>query len=106
MDQLNKMFFDACAAGEFSKVCVYVTKGANVNVKNAEGRSSLMRAAKRGFKEIVIFLIDNGALVDDRDINNKTAIMGAAKKGEFDIVKLLIRTGEMLMLMMIMVEQP
>ena len=31
MDQTNKEFWDAAAAGDFAKVCACVSKGANVN---------------------------------------------------------------------------
>lgn len=45
MDQTNKEFWDAAAAGDFAKVCACVSKGANVNVSNGDGRTALMRSA-------------------------------------------------------------
>ena len=83
MDQINQEFFDAAARGDFEKVCSMVSKGANVNVANGDGRTALMRSAKRGYEDIVRFLLDNGANTRARDKNNKTAMMGAAKKGRF-----------------------
>ena len=93
MDQTNKEFWDAAAAGDFAKVCACVSKGANVNVSNGDGRTALMRSAKRGYEDIVRFLLDNGANVRARDVNNKTALMGAAKKGHLGIVKMLVEAG-------------
>ena len=40
MDQVNQEFFDAAAAGDFAKVCAQVSKGADVNVKNGDGRTA------------------------------------------------------------------
>ena len=40
MDQTNKEFWDAAAAGDFAKVCACVSKGANVNVSNGDGRTA------------------------------------------------------------------
>ena len=42
MDQINQEFFDAAARGDFEKVCSMVSKGANVNVANGDGRTALM----------------------------------------------------------------
>ena len=89
MDQINQEFFDAAARGDFEKVCAMVSKGANVNVANGDGRTALMRSAKRGYDNIVRFLLDNGADVRARDKNNKTALMGAAKKGHLEICRML-----------------
>ena len=47
MDQtVNKEFFDACASGDYAKVCATIAKGADVNMANGDGRTALMRAAK------------------------------------------------------------
>ena len=48
MDQINQEFFDAAGRGDFEKVCSMVSKGANVNIANGDGRTALMRSAKRG----------------------------------------------------------
>ena len=46
MDQTNKEFWDAAAAGDFAKVCAMVSKGADVNIANGDGRTALMRSAR------------------------------------------------------------
>ena len=93
MDQTNREFFEAAASGDFAKVCAEVAKGANVNIANGDGRTALMRSAKRGHTDIVRYLIDNGADPRKRDKNNKTALMGAAKKGHVDICRMLVHAG-------------
>ena len=62
MDQtVNKEFFDACAKGDLEKVKETLANGADVNYKNGDSRTGLMRSAKRGYKEIVKLLLENGA---------------------------------------------
>ena len=94
MDQkFNKAFWDACANGDFATVCAEIKKGADINYQNGDGRTGLMRAAKRDYKDIVRVLLDNGAEVNLEDNKGKTAIMGAAKKGNKTICKKLIEAG-------------
>lgn len=80
MDQFNKVFWDACGNGDFTAVCAEMAKGVDINYQNGGGRTALMRAAKRDYKDIVRVLLDNGADVNIEDHKGKTAIMGAAKK--------------------------
>ena len=93
MDQVSKMLWDASASGDFSKVCSAFAQGASVDTESADSRSALMRSSKRGFEDIVRFLLDNGADVRARDINNKTALMGACKKGHLNIARMLVHAG-------------
>ena len=82
MDQgYSQVFWDACASGDFAAVCAEIKKGCDINYQNGDGRTALMRAAKRDYKDIVRVLLDNGADVNQVDNKGKTAIMGAAKKG-------------------------
>lgn len=91
MDQtVNKEFWNACASGDFTTVCAEIKKGCDINYQNGDGRTALMRSAKRDYKDIVRVLLDNGADVSLEDNNGKTAIMGAAKKGNKTICKKLI----------------
>ena len=89
MDQTNQEFFDAAASGDFAKVCSQVSKGADVNVASGDGRTALMRSAKRGYEDIVRFLLDNGADPRQRDRNNKTAyfiVMGNRIRGSYPTI--------------------
>ncbi|MEG0093812.1 MAG: ankyrin repeat domain-containing protein, partial [Erysipelotrichaceae bacterium] len=93
MDQLNNVFWEAAANDDFAAICAEIKKGTNINYQNGDGRTALMRSAKRGYKDIVRVLLDNDADVNLEDNNGKTAIMGAAKKGHRTIVKKLIEAG-------------
>ena len=76
MDQnFNKVFWDACANGDFPMAAAQVKAGADVNYQNGDGRSALMRAAKRDRKDIVQLLIDSGADVNATDNQGKKALM-------------------------------
>ena len=58
MDQnFNKVFWDACANGDFPMVCSQIKAGADVNYQNGDGRTALMRASKRDRKDVVQVLL-------------------------------------------------
>lgn len=67
--------------------------GAEVGVRNEEGRTPLMLASYKG----LIFLIDSllfyGAPVDEQDDQGSTALMHAASGGHVDAVRRLINAG-------------
>lgn len=82
MDQgYSQVFWDACASGDFAAVCAEIKKGCDINYQNGDGRTALMRAAKRDYKDIVRVLLDNGADVNQVDNKGKTAIMAAPRRG-------------------------
>ena len=59
MDQgFNQVFWDACASGDFAAVCAEIKKGCDINYQNGDGRTGLMRAAKRDYKDIVRVLLE------------------------------------------------
>lgn len=83
MDQkFNKAFWDACANGDFATVCAEIKKGADINYQNGDGRTGLMRAAKRDYKDIVRVLLDNGAEVNLEDNKGKTGHYGGSRRKE------------------------
>ena len=69
MDQnFNKVFWDACANGDFPMVCSQIKAGADVNYQNGDGRTALMRAAYGGYPSLVEKLLAYGA---DKDMTDK-----------------------------------
>ena len=58
-----------------------LTKGAEINVRNNNGESSLMWAAYRGHGPVVEALIAHGAAVDGTSKNGSSALISAAYKG-------------------------
>lgn len=78
----------AAEAGDLAGVTAALNAGAQVNAKDADGDTALMRAAGRDKTEIVKFLIAAKANVNQRDQRGMTALMAANNNPE--IIKLLI----------------
>ncbi|MBR0137279.1 MAG: ankyrin repeat domain-containing protein, partial [Erysipelotrichaceae bacterium] len=90
MDQLEKKFLDASTVGDINKITACLKEGVDVNVRNDEGRTALMRCTRRGRIQVTQLLLDAGADVNAADEDNKTALMGAAKKGYVDVCQMLL----------------
>lgn len=69
------------------------TGGADIDLKNASGRTALHIAAGRGQKKVVERLIAAGADVNIADADGATALMAAVESGKTGSVKLLIDAG-------------
>ena len=67
--------------------------GADVDDKDSDGRTALMRAAGVGDADCVRLLIEAGADVEDKDSGGRTALMRAARYNHTDCVRLLIEAG-------------
>jgi ankyrin repeat protein len=69
-----------------------LAKGADVNLRDAEGRTALMWAAydPRAGVEVAQALLDAGAKVDVRDDSGRSALTWAAAGGRDDLVALLV----------------
>ncbi len=67
--------------------------GANVNAVNMNGRTPLYSAAFNGLVEIAEILIANGADVNAVDKGSRTPLTRAEEGGHKDVVKLLISHG-------------
>ena len=80
-------FFWAIDKDNLSQVSELIKKGANPDVLNAEGYTSLMVAAKTGNLKLAQFLIDAGAKLNIRNRLGETAIMLASYQGQAEMVK-------------------
>lgn len=64
---------------------------ANVDAKDLEGKTALMKAASENKLAIVKCLLENNAAINAKDtIDRNTALHYAAKRGHIDIVKYLV----------------
>lgn len=67
--------------------------GAEVGVRNRDGRTPLMLASYKGMTNLIRSLLLHGASVDERDDQGSTALMHAASGGHVDAVQRLIAFG-------------
>ena len=85
--------FKAVKASNASQVNEALEAGANINAKDSDGWTALMRASRNGYKAIVKTLLDKGADVNAKDKEGGTALMWATFKNRTAIVKILIDKG-------------
>ena len=73
---------------------VLLDNGADINVKNNEGKTVLHLASSSGRHEVVKVLLDNkGADIDAKDNQGRTALMVASVWNDFEIVTSLVDKG-------------
>ena len=84
----------AAKEGNIEAVKKHLAAGADVNAKNEDGGTPLLRAAWGGHKEIAELLIANGADVNVKSGRTATTPLHlAAYKGHKEVVELVIAKG-------------
>jgi len=79
--------------GNVEVVKLLLNKGANVDVKDNDGRTPLLWAAENRHEAVVRLLLDKGASVDAKDNNSRTPLLWAAENGYEAIMRLLLDKG-------------
>jgi ankyrin repeat protein len=74
-------------------VQLLLSRGANVNLKNAEGETVLMMLDNDATCDLAWDLINAGADVNVKDDNGNTALMQAATSGSLETLKVLLDAG-------------
>ena len=87
---LTEILLKAAQNGDISKVEKLLSKGAEINAKDIDGRTALILATEEGHTDVVKMLIYKGAEVNAKDKGGGTALMYAASKGYGDIVNMLL----------------
>lgn len=83
----------AARHGDIEMATYLLEKGADINVKDWKGNSTLSLAAWEGKIEMAKFLINKGVDVDARNEHNWNALMQAIHQGHQDLVEILIEKG-------------
>lgn len=94
--ELNNKFTSLMIAiwcDNFKIVEILINKGVDIEAKDINGVTPLIRASCQGYKDIVEVLLKNGANVHSKDNNNGTAIEDAYFMKHFNIVDLLLKYG-------------
>tara|TARA_Y100001970_G_scaffold268653_1_gene360190 strand:- start:1499 stop:2251 length:753 start_codon:yes stop_codon:yes gene_type:complete len=91
----EKLLFSAARNGDLDKVKNALSNGADVNAKNSNGTTALIRASAYGRKEIVSYLLEQ----PDIDMNATdtpvgwTALLYGILNNRPDIVEILLKKG-------------
>ncbi len=90
--------FNAVSAGDLAKAHSLLQNGADLNCRNEEGMTLLMRAAGLGKLDIVEVLLQMGANVKEKDTQGWTALMKALfnhelNRGFPEVVSALVAAG-------------
>lgn len=91
---LNADLLIAAYEGDKEKVQSLLSQGANVNARDKDGNTALMKAALISEDlEIVKLLLDKGAKVNAQNNEGDTALIYAAESKEADILQALLGKG-------------
>jgi ankyrin repeat protein len=83
----------AALNGDLEVMKVLLTDGADVNERNAEGRTALMFAAANSQTEAAKALLDHDADVNLVANDGGTALILAASAGDIELIRLLLSKG-------------
>lgn len=93
-DDCSAEILDFSRSGDLEGVKAAISHGASVDVRCRINRSTpLICAAKRGYVEMVEYLLDKGAAVNLVNLDGNTALDDARDGGNPDIAELLQRRG-------------
>ncbi len=95
-DQMDTALWWAAGRGQNGSVAVLLDGGADVDARQAQGKTALINAAMWGRVETVDLLLQHGATVDAVDGQGKTALLwsqDASQGREVGIVRTLLRFG-------------
>ncbi len=86
-------FVKAAEMGNVASMQEFISRGADINAKAADGRNALISATNKGKKNAVKLLIDNGCELNDTDSDFNTALAYAEENGWPEIAKMLRAKG-------------
>jgi serine protease inhibitor/ankyrin repeat protein len=79
--------------GDLESARAAMDNGADVNARDAKGRTALHTAVMGWSFDAVVLLIGKGADVNARDVEGDTPVMIAVRKGRVDMTRALVEAG-------------
>jgi len=92
-EEKNKKLFNAAKEGNKEAIKLLISVGVNLNAKNKNGETALMKASVNGNEDIVKLLIKIGADINAKNKYGSTALMYASANNYKEMVDLLKRYG-------------
>jgi len=86
-------FLNEAGAGNKERIELFIKAGTDVNAKDNNGDTALMRASADDNFGVVKLLIEKGADANSKDNDGYTALMFASSKGDLAVATLLIKKG-------------
>ena len=93
MDANGRNLFQAATYGDIANVRKYLDLGANIEVKDYRGLTSLQIACARGHLDVVRLLLERGANIEAAGESGQTSLILASMEGRLNIVKELLDRG-------------
>ncbi len=91
---IDTILLESVENGDLNAVRQCVESVADINAVNKDDETALMIASKKGYLEIVKYLVENDFEVNTRALfGNETALILASKCGHLEIVDFLISKG-------------
>ena len=87
---LNEQLLQATQRGDKEAVLKLLQEGADINVRDAQGRTSVMIATYQHNTDMVRTLLQEGGDVNIRDNNKENPLLHAGAQGWLDILRLAI----------------
>ena len=81
----------ACSESHREVAELLLAQGADINYRDADGRSTLYVLALENRLDTATFLLDHGAHVEAADLEGRTPLHVAAWQGHFAMVMLLLK---------------
>jgi ankyrin repeat protein len=91
IDAVNNALLEALLSGHCDVVKCLPSSGADINLRDENGRSSLFTASMNGHCDVVLCLLSSGADINLCDEVGVSPLFIASCKGECDVVKCLLQ---------------
>lgn len=86
-------FLNEAGAGNKERIELFLKAGMDINAKDNDGHTALMRALAYDNFEMVKLLIEKGADINARDNDGYTVLMLASSKKDIELSRFLIKKG-------------